>query len=158
MPLLVQDSVTKLGAETYGAVVIAGSHAGIYAAYLAAKAGLAAVILSDAGIGKDRAGIGGLAYLDRLGMPAAAIDAMSARIGDGADMAARGIISHVNARAAALGVNAGQTAMSAAELLAAAPLTPCPTPPPETEARKRLTEAERGGVRVHAVDSVSLVL
>ncbi|MEI8147071.1 MAG: hypothetical protein WCH83_16580, partial [Alphaproteobacteria bacterium] len=33
-----------------------------------------------------------------------------------------------------------------------------PTPPPETEARKRLTEAERGGVRVHAVDSVSLVL
>src|ERR1700732_5085550 len=59
---LVTDSVTMLGADARGRAAIAASHGGIYAAYLAAKAGLKAVILSDAGVGRERAGVGGLAY------------------------------------------------------------------------------------------------
>ena len=57
----------------------------------AAKAGIKAVILCDAGVGRERAGIGGLDYLDKLGVAAAAIGHRSARIGDGADCHARGL-------------------------------------------------------------------
>ena len=100
---LVTDSVTMLGADARGRAAIAASHGGIYAAYLAAKAGLKAVILSDAGVGRERAGVGGLAYLATMGVPAAAIGHRSARIGDGIDCAKRGIITCVNEPAAAAG-------------------------------------------------------
>lgn len=40
-----------------GKVLVAGSHGGIIAAHLGAKAGVHALILNDAGLGKDRAGI-----------------------------------------------------------------------------------------------------
>ena len=63
----------------------------------AAKAGIKAVILCDAGVGRERAGIGGLDYLDRLGVAAAAIGHRSARIGDGADCARAASISFANA-------------------------------------------------------------
>jgi len=43
------------------------------------------VILNDAGVGRDRAGIGGLALLDTIGMSAATLSHRSARIGDGDD-------------------------------------------------------------------------
>ena len=97
------DSVTRLGPEDAGKVLIGASHGGVYAANLAARAGLRAVILNDAGIGKDGAGIAGLAYLDKIGMAAATIGHNTARIGDGRDMASRGIISRVNAAAGARG-------------------------------------------------------
>src|SRR4029077_15864579 len=104
---LVTDSVTMLGADARGRAAIAASHGGIYAAYLAAKAGLKAVILSDAGVGRERAGISGLAYLATMGVPAAAIGPRSARIGDGVDCAKRGIITYVNDPAAAAGIRVG---------------------------------------------------
>src|SRR5258708_27382222 len=100
--ILIADSVTRLGPEHVGAVLVAGSHGGVYAACLAARAGLRAVILNDAGVGLEGAGIAGLAYLDDFGMAAAAIGHLSARIGDGADMAARGIVSNVNPAAGRL--------------------------------------------------------
>ena len=154
---LVTDSVTMLGADARGRAVIAASHGGVYAAYLAAKAGVKAVILSDAGVGRERAGIGGLAYLAALGVAAAAIGHRSARIGDGVDCAKRGIVSHVNGPAAANGIRAGMHASVALDLLAASELPPSPAPPPQHETRHRLTDAEAPGVRVVAVDSASLV-
>ena len=54
------------------------------------KYGCRAAIHHDAGIGKDEAGVGGLAYAEKLGMAMAAVATASARIGDGADMLARG--------------------------------------------------------------------
>ena len=57
---LIFDSVTVLPLEARGQAAIAASHGSDYAAYLAAKAGLKAVILCDAGVGRERAGIGGL--------------------------------------------------------------------------------------------------
>ena len=59
--ILVIHSVTKLPPEADGAVVVGGSHAAVYAAYLSAKAGGRAAIHHDAGIGRDEAGVGGLA-------------------------------------------------------------------------------------------------
>ncbi len=146
------ESVIRLDGVA-GQVLVAGSHGGVIAAYLGASAGVHALILNDAGVGKDRAGIAGLLYLEDIGMAAAAVDCMSARIGDGADMLARGVISHVNAFAALCGVVAGQSCRDAAERMRnAAP--PCATAPPYPEGRWRLAE---GPPEVWALDSVGKI-
>ena len=67
-PIVTADSITRVGAEADGAVVVNASHGGVYAAYLAAKLGVAAAIFNDAGVGRDRAGIAGLDYLHELGI------------------------------------------------------------------------------------------
>src|SRR5579859_5226382 len=109
-PIVTADSITRIGPdEAAGAVVVNASHGGVYAAYLAAKLGAAAAIFNDAGVGRDRAGIGGLDYLEQLGVPAATVGHMTARIGDGADMMASGVVTHANGLAAALGVRSGQS-------------------------------------------------
>ncbi|HZP79835.1 MAG TPA: hypothetical protein VFB45_27115 [Pseudolabrys sp.] len=154
---LIFDSVTVLPPEARGHAVLAASHGGDYAAYLAAKAGVKAVILCDAGVGRERAGIGGLAYLEALGVAAATIGHRSARIGDGADCAARGVISFVNARATAVGVTAGMTARETLERLERADLPGSPTPPPMHEARHEIGTSAASRVRIHALDSNALV-
>lgn len=118
--VLIHDSVVKLPPEAQGAVVIGGSHGAVYAAYMSAKFGCRAAIHHDAGIGKDEAGVGGLAYADRLGMAMAAIATASARIGDGPDMYARGLISRANKLAETCGVRPGMSCREAADLLKAA--------------------------------------
>jgi hypothetical protein len=132
--VLVFDSVVKLPAEANGAVVVGGSHAAVYAAYMSAKYGCRAAIHHDAGIGKDEAGVSGLAYADKLGMAMAAVATASARIGDGQDLHQRGIISRANALATACGVTPGMSCKDAAELLKTAPW-PHSVPPHKGEDR-----------------------
>lgn len=153
--MLVVDSITKLPPDARGAVAIAASHGGVYPAYLAAAAGLRGVVLHDAGIGLDEAGIGCLAYLDALGLPAATVAHTSARIGDGADLAARGTISRVNAAAASLGCGVGDSAVECAERLDRAGPSAA-APPPEPESRFILRDAP-GEPAVIGLDSISLV-
>jgi hypothetical protein len=155
---LILDSVTVFPADARGRAAIAASHGGVYAAYLAAKAGVKAVILCDAGVGRERAGIGGLDYFDKLRVPAATIGHRSARIGHGKDCDARGVISFANVLASLAGVTPGMKASEALERLDRADGPPCPAPSPIEETRHRLNEAEAGGVRVHAIDSAGLVL
>jgi hypothetical protein len=152
-PVLTADSITRVGSEAAGAVVVNGSHGGIYAAYLAAKLRVAAAIFNDAGVGRDQAGIAGLDYLDGFGLPAAAVGHETARIGDGADMMASGIITHANAVAAALGVSAGQSCREAAARLQRAQPSQR-TPPEALEAAFLLIS---GPPQVWALDSASLV-
>lgn len=102
-PILAAASVTELGDNVRGAVLAAGSHGGLIACYLGASAGAHALILNDAGAGLDGAGVAGLAQLDAIGMAAATVSSLSARIGDGQDSLARGVISHVNHAAAGAG-------------------------------------------------------
>jgi len=153
--IAVADSVTKLGPEHKDRVLICASHGGVYAGYLAAKARVRGVILNDAGVGMDEAGIGGLRYLDEVGLPAATIACMSARIGDGDDTAQRGVISFANARANALGCAAGMGASDAALAMRAAPAF-VGEAPAYAEARFLLWE-EPGLPKVWGVDSASLV-
>ncbi|WP_431280582.1 hypothetical protein ACQW02_14290 [Humitalea sp. 24SJ18S-53] len=148
---LILDSVTHLGAEARGCVALCASHGGIYAAGYAAMRGVAAVLLHDAGIGRERAGVAGL---DTLTIPAAACG--DAPIGDGAAMMARGTLSVVNAAAARLGLHPGMRCADALALLVAADLPPAPPQPPMQEARHRLLE--RGGVTVWGLDSNGLVV
>ncbi len=152
-PVLLADTVTKLGPEHAGCVLVGGSHGGRYAGYLAAKAGVRAVILCDAGVGKDDAGIGSLADMDGLGRPAATVANDSARIGDADDMMARGRISHVNDAAAKLGCKAGMATADCAEAMRAA-ADPAGSPEPVSEGRFLLRE---GAVKVWGLDSASLV-
>lgn len=140
VPILAFDSVTKLPSEADGAVVVGASHAAVYAAYMSAKFGCRAAIHHDAGIGKDEAGVSGLAYADTLGMAMAAVATASARIGDGADLQARGIISRANNLATSCGVVPGMSSREAAELLKQAPW-PHTMPPAKGESRYEIDGA-----------------
>lgn len=149
------DSATKLDERHRDAVLVCASHGGVYAAYLVAKHGCRAAIFSDAGVGKDDAGIAGLDYCDRLGMAAATVSVMTARIGDVGDIWARGVISHVNAAARALGCEVGMSTAVTAERMTAAPRMRS-TPPVYEESRKVMS-ARPGEPRVICIDSASLV-
>ena len=149
------DSITDAGPNEAGKVVVSGSHGGLYPAWCASRVGVRAVIFNDAGVGLERAGIGGVMALDAVATAAAAVDCMSARIGDAADMLARGRISHANAQAEALGVAAGMPVAEAAALLqAAAPAKAVLPAPTEARTTRRLRE---GGRPVHLLDSASMV-
>ncbi|MBV9014640.1 MAG: hypothetical protein JO058_03195 [Alphaproteobacteria bacterium] len=152
-PIVIADSITRIGPEAGGAVVVNASHGGIYAAYLAVKLGAAAAIFNDAGVGRDRAGIGGLDYLEEFGVAAATVGHETARIGDGAHMMASGIITHANALAASLGVSSGQSCRDAAARLQEA--RPAPRSPPEALEAAFLLIADPP--QVWALDSASLV-
>jgi hypothetical protein len=151
---LVLDSATLLKRSAAGRVAICASHGGVYAAYLAAKANVRAVVLNDAGVGRDSAGVAGLFWLDGLGIAACAVDHQSARIGDGRDMYESGILSTANNVAATIGCRPGMPVIEAAALLAKI-ADPAMRPPPEIgETRRRIPN--RGHREVWALDSVSL--
>ncbi len=153
--IVLRDSVTKMAAEDAGSVLVTGSHGGLYAANLAARARVRAAVFNDAGLGKERAGIAGLAYLEALGVAAATVGHESARIGDAEDAWARGTISHVNGLAAALGCAPGQGCAEAAKLLRAAA---APGAAPQAlEETAHLLAAEPGAPQVWAFDSASLI-
>ncbi len=148
IPVIAVPAVTKLPPTADGGVVVGGSPGAVHAAYLSAAAGARAAIHNDAGIGRDDAGVSGLAWAEAHGMAMAAVLSGSARIGDGADMLRRGVISRANPLAAACGVEPGQSTAEAAERLKAAPW-PHRKPAPLSEDR-----AMAG--RILCVDSISL--
>jgi hypothetical protein len=67
----------------------------------------AAAVFHDAGVGIERAGISRLPVLGVRGIPAATVDGSTARIGDGRSLWDSGVLSFVNAPAAALGARPG---------------------------------------------------
>lgn len=150
------DTVTKITHKAKGSVLVCGSHGGLYPGYLAAKAGVKAAIFNDAGGGRDNAGTGSLAYLEKLGIAAATAGNMSCRIGDAQDMAVRGRISHVNGLATRLGVRPGEPCLDAARKLERAILPPEADIGPVSEARSLY--AASGSRRIVLIDSASLVL
>ena len=153
--VVLAPTATRIPAAGRGAVVVSGSHGGAYAGYLIARAGARASVLSDAGIGLDEAGVGSLALCQDLGMAAVAVAHDSARIGDAADLLARGRLSRVNQAAAQAGCAPGMTCREAVAHLVRAPV-PARQPGPYAESR-----FDRGcnahGLRIVCVDSISLV-
>lgn len=106
--VLLLDSITWVEAADAGHIVISGSHGGRSAGEYAILFPLALCCINDAGVGKDRAGIVGLDMLEARGTPGVAFSHDSARIGEAQDAWDHGVVSHVNARAAALGLAVGQ--------------------------------------------------
>jgi hypothetical protein len=153
--VVLADTATKLGPAARNGVIVTGSHGGRYAAYLTLKAHPRAVIHNDAGIGRDEAGIAVIRMAQALGVAAATLSHATCRIGDAADMMARGIVSRTNAIALALGVNAGMAGREAALRLLAARASGR-EPEPVEEARRVLANAAwRRSVVL--IDSASLI-
>lgn len=106
--VLLVDSITQIGPADAGRWVVSGSHGGSSSASYALAVPLALAVFNDAGVGKDEAGIAALGLLQAQGRAAATVAHDSARIGDARDAWAHGVVSHVNAAAAALGLAPGQ--------------------------------------------------
>ena len=111
VPIWAVDSIGLISDRHEGAITIAGSHgerlAGEFETYVPTE--IAGITLYDAGVGKDDAGIGRLATMNDRGIPAAAVDVDAAHIGDAVSAWDEGVLSHVNDRAASLGVEPGDT-------------------------------------------------
>ena len=133
-------------------MVVAGSFAGALSLGFALEVGVRGLIAHDAGVGRDGAGVSGLPLADRLGVPAAAVAAPSARIGDGESVYGDGVVSHLNALAAALGVVLGQKAADAAHAMLAAP-PGAPSPEPIVDRSQRVVLDTTDG-RIVLVDSM----
>ena len=152
--VVLTDTITKLLDTHRGQVVVAGSHGAVYAGWCAAKGGARAVILNDAGVGLDGAGISSLASLDVIGLAAATADSQTCRISDASDMLACGVISHVNEAAVALGCAPGQMVRECAERMRSAAMPSGQTPTLQ-EARFVISQ-ESGQRAVIGIDSASL--
>lgn len=153
-PILL-DSITDADASANAAVVVSGSHGGIYPAVVASRAGARAVLFNDAGIGLNRAGIAGVERLTQCGMAAAGVDCQSARIGSAQDMVESGMVSFANEVAAAMGITEGMPVQAALNLLTSA-RTPHSILPAMAESRRTIIP---DGIPATAllVDSASLV-
>ena len=155
IPIWVLDTVTKPAPKHAGAVILAGSHGAIYAGYLAASAGPRGIILNDAGVGRDKAGISSLDYLQDLGIAAATVGHTTGRIGDGEDMYTRGIVSYTNAIADSFGCVVGENADACARKMRKAPQFTGEAPP-HAEGRYKL-HSEPQEPNVWGLDSASLL-
>jgi hypothetical protein len=154
--VLLVDTITKLPPDAAGKVHVASSHGGVYAGTLALRARCKGAIFNDASFGKDRAGAGSLAPFDALGAPCAVVAHTSCRIGEAADMWARGIVSAANEAAMRAGVSVGMACADAARAMAAARTPDFEPPPPPLESRAVLREA--GWRRpIVLIDSAALV-
>jgi uncharacterized protein YunC (DUF1805 family) len=153
--IVVAPTITKLPDDAPGRVLLTGSHGGPYPASLALAARVRGLVFHDAGIGRDEAGIAALGALDAAGIPASAISHLSARVGDTADMLARGRVSRANAAAAALGIVAGMACREAAERMRGASWRVAPA---TALAEGREVLWPEGAVRpLVLIDSASLV-
>ena len=113
--VIIADSVTAATDQNRGDVLVCGSHCGANVGQIAATNKIGAMIGNDAGMGKNNAGIAGLAICDAHDIPAAAVASMSAVIGSGVSTYEEGEVSAVNSLAARLGVSEGMSAKHAAE-------------------------------------------
>jgi hypothetical protein len=100
-----------------GDVICAGSAFSEPSADYAAPYAIRGLICNDAGRCKDDSGIAGLAVMEAKSVPAAAVSAASAEIGDGLGTYRVGAISALNASARALGVTEGMAAKQASLLM-----------------------------------------
>lgn len=117
--LRIVDSITQIGPADAGCIAVSGSHGGISSARYALLASPRLCVFNDAGVGRDAAGLAGLAFLQGQGVAACTVSHLSARIGEGGSTHNDGIISHANALATALGVQPGQRCRDAVAALAA---------------------------------------
>ena len=113
--VIIADSVTAATDKNRGDVLVCGSHCGANVGQIAAANKIGAMIGNDAGMGKNNAGIAGLAICDAHDIPAAAVASMSAVIGSGVSTYEEGKVSAVNILAASLGVSEGMSAKQAAD-------------------------------------------
>jgi hypothetical protein len=158
--VLVFDSATYVegfvatAPGTAGDVVVNASYSGVLCARMVMSARPKAAIGLDCAIGKDGAGIAGLWYYEALGVPALAVDVMTAEMGNGADLYDNGIISRVNDAAQALGLAPGMSAREAADYLITGEKKPAVFDP----TRRLLIHTAASGRGIVCTDSIAYAL
>jgi hypothetical protein len=158
--VVVTDSIAFASAALAGHLVVTGSHGGTSAGEYARRIGATAVACNDAGIGKDGAGVAGLAALDPAEVIGVAVGHDTARIGDGTDTWRSGIVSYANAAALAAGVRPGvplHVAFAAVAAQLAARGTRVAPARGVARVLPREIVREHGGRRVVLLDSMSQV-
>jgi len=114
--IVTMDSNSQVAPENQNDIIMTGSHGGLVGATPAVKYPVRAAFYNDAGVGKDKAGISRLDWLQAKGIIAATVSASSARIGIGLDTYESGVISFVNAEAVEkVGLTPGMKAQEAAQ-------------------------------------------
>ncbi|HYE93241.1 MAG TPA: hypothetical protein VEA38_19580, partial [Terriglobales bacterium] len=98
-------------------ILCTGSHGGRVNALPLLATPPRGAVMFDGGMSRDNAGIGGLALLDDPGIPAMAVAAASARIGDARSAWETGVLSAMNGAAARRGLAVGMTVREAARRL-----------------------------------------
>ncbi|WP_309130502.1 hypothetical protein [Brevibacterium sp.] len=123
---------------------------------MAARLGLRGGVFHDAGRGLNDAGVAGLVVLTEVGVPAAALDHRTCRIGDTSDMFERGRVSVVNDAARTLGAAEGMSTEEILTVLARSdPHDPVRLP--AAESRVELFTREGADRAIVLVDSAALV-
>ncbi len=117
--VVIMDSITKVTPEDKGSIVVAASHGGSSSGEFALEVPLDLVVLNDAGIGKDDAGIAALGLLQQNGVAGVTVGHDTARIGDSLDMWDSGVISRVNETGKARGLGERQKLRDAIATLVA---------------------------------------
>jgi uncharacterized protein YunC (DUF1805 family) len=148
--IIIMDTAAQMSSEETGQVVVIGSHGAESTARHIARYLPFGVFLNDAGKGKNDAGISGLPVLETMGIMAATIDCMSARIGDGEDSFSSGIVSAVNEKANMAGVRVGMRVSDACLKMIAA----------KTSSRVLYTTEvvyQSGNLRIILADSISFL-
>jgi len=104
------DSASLIDPGDKGQIVVTASHGALVGgnARMALQVDGFAAVFSDAGVGRDDAGISRLPALDGRGIAGIAVSAASARIGDAASVYEDGIVSHVNDTARSFGARVGE--------------------------------------------------
>jgi hypothetical protein len=101
------DSITELSPADAGCLAVSGSHGGESSARYALAARALLSVFNDAGVGRQQAGIAALALLQNEMLAACTVSHQSACIGQARSSWDDGLVSHCNAAALALGLQAG---------------------------------------------------
>ena len=111
LPVVIIDSLALLAPEDAGSIAVAGSHGAILPldGRLLLNGDALGIVFCDAGFGKDGIAVTRIQKLDEANKPGAAASVTSARIGNGTSVFESGILSFVNATAAAHGARLGMT-------------------------------------------------
>ena len=119
--IVVADSLTFFEQGDWRAdVVLGASFAGVPTGTVPLRRRARGWLAHEAGPGLDRAGVGGLPLAEDMGVPAAAIATMTARLGDGRSLLS-GQVGAANEVARTLGVITGESALTAARKMLQAP-------------------------------------
>ena len=113
--IVLLDSLGDLQPGNTKRILVCGSHCGGNRELVrhVKSCGVEAVFLNNAGIGKNKAGIRGLAHYEAEDILACAVDRNSAEIGISRDTWESGIVSHVNTQAETAGIQIGDSVQDA---------------------------------------------
>ena len=113
--VILLDSLGDIQANNTMPILVCGSHCGgnRELARHIRNCHVKAVFLNNAGVGKNNAGIRGLVHYEAENVLACAVDNNSAEIGIARDTWECGVISHINSRAEAAGIQLGSSVKEA---------------------------------------------